>query len=58
MRLPLSMLEVFNAIAQEGNMRAAAEKLGIKRSTVSHQLKNLEDRLGTANLSEPRARLA
>lgn len=29
-------------------MRAAAEALGIKRSTVSHQLKTLEDQLGTA----------
>ena len=48
MRLPLSTLEVFNAIAREGSMRAAAEALGIKRSTVSHQLKTLEDQLGTA----------
>ncbi|WP_170377346.1 LysR family transcriptional regulator [Ruegeria atlantica] len=48
MRLPLSTLEVFNAIAQHGSLSAAAQKLGLKRSTVSHQLKNLEDRLGTA----------
>lgn len=48
MRLPLSTLEVFNAIAREGSMRAAAQALGIKRSTVSHQLKSLEDQLGTA----------
>ncbi len=48
MRLPLSTLEVFNAIAREGSMSAAAQALGIKRSTVSHQLKNLEDQLGTA----------
>ncbi len=48
MRLPLSMLEVFNAIAQQGSLSAAAQELGLKRSTVSHQLKNLEDRLGTA----------
>ncbi|MFH0261468.1 LysR family transcriptional regulator [Vibrio mediterranei] len=47
MRLPLSTLEVFNAIAREGSMRAAAEALGIKRSTVSHQLKTLEEQLGT-----------
>ncbi len=48
MRLPLSTLEVFNAIAQHGSLSAAAHKLGIKRSTVSHQLKNLEDSIGTA----------
>ncbi len=48
MRLPLSTLEVFNAIANEGSMQAAATALGVKRSTVSHQLKNLEDQLGTA----------
>ena len=48
MRLPLSTLEVFNAIAREGSMSAAAQALGIKRSTVSHQLKSLEDQLGTA----------
>jgi len=29
-------------------MRAAAQALGIKRSTVSHQLKTLEDQIGTA----------
>lgn len=48
MRLPLATLEVFNAIAQEGSLSAAAHVLGIKRSTVSHQLKNLEAQIGTA----------
>lgn len=48
MRLPLATLEVFNAIVQEGSLSAAALVLGIKRSTASHQLKNLEERIGTA----------
>lgn len=48
MRLPLSTLEVFNAIAKEGSLRAAAQVLAVKPSTVSHQLKSLEDQLGTA----------
>ena len=48
MRLPLATLEVFNAIAQEGSLSAAAQVLGVKRSTVSHQLKSLEERIGTA----------
>ena len=48
MRLPLSTLEVFAAIARHGSLRAAADQLGIKPSTVSHQLKALEEQLGTA----------
>lgn len=48
MRLPLATLEVFNAIVQEGSLSAAAQILGIKRSTASHQLKNLEKRIGVA----------
>jgi len=48
MRLPLSTLEIFNAIAREGSMAAAALALGIKRSTVSHQLKSLETALGVS----------
>lgn len=48
MRLPLATLEVFTAIAEKGSLRAAADALGIKPSTVSHQLKALEQQLGTA----------
>lgn len=47
-RLPLATLEVFDAIARHGSLRAAADALGIKPSTVSHQLKSLEERLGEA----------
>ena len=48
MRLPLATLEIFTAIARQGSLRAAAESLGLKPSTVSHQLKALEEQLGTA----------
>ncbi|PSL19387.1 LysR family transcriptional regulator [Shimia abyssi] len=48
MRLPLATLEVFTAIARHGSLRAAADVLGVKPSTVSQQLKSLEDQLGTA----------
>lgn len=48
MRLPLSMLEVFAAIAQKGSLRGAADQLGLTPSTVSHQLKSLEKQLGVA----------
>jgi len=48
MRLPLPALEVFAAIAERGSLRGAAEALDLQPSTVSHQLKSLEARLGTA----------
>lgn len=48
MRLPLATLEIFNAIANHKSLRGAAQELGVKPSTVSHQLKKLEEQLGTA----------
>ncbi|MGF1752756.1 LysR family transcriptional regulator [Vibrio makurazakiensis] len=48
MRLPLATLEIFNAIANHKSLRGAAQDLGVKPSTVSHQLKKLEEQLGTA----------
>lgn len=48
MRLPLALLEVFDAIARAGSMRGAAEALGVTPSTISHQLKSLERQMGTA----------
>lgn len=48
MRLPLATLEIFNAITNHKSLRGAAQELGVKPSTVSHQLKKLEEQLGTA----------
>ena len=48
MRLPLPTLEIFDAIAREGSFKGAAQRLGLQPSTVSHQLKTLEEQLGTA----------
>lgn len=48
MRLPLTTIEIFNAIADTGSLKGAADRLGLKPSTVSHQLKTLEERLDTA----------
>lgn len=45
-RLPISGLEVFLAIAQQGSLRAAADALGVRSPAVSHQLKALEERIG------------
>lgn len=47
MRLPLPTLEIFDAIAREGSFKGAANRLGLQPSTVSHQLKTLEEQLGT-----------
>ena len=47
MRIPLAKLEVFDAIVRAGSLRGAATMLGIKPSTVSHQLKALEDQIGS-----------
>ena len=51
MRLPLTTLEIFNAIAETGSLRAAGEHLGLQPSTVSHQLKTLENQLGVSLFS-------
>ncbi len=48
MRLPLTTLEIFDAIARQGSFKGAANRLGLQPSTVSHQLKTLEAQLGTA----------
>lgn len=44
---PLRALTAFEAAARNGSFRLAAEDLGITRSAVSHQIRALEDVLGT-----------
>ena len=46
-KLPLSGLEVFLAVARRGSIRQAAATLALQPSTVSHQLKAFEQRIGT-----------
>lgn len=44
----LNLLRVFLAVAQGGNFRAAADRLGVSRSAVSQAMRRLEDELGIA----------
>lgn len=54
-RLPLNTLPTFRVVAQLQNLRAAAERLHLTHSAVSHQLRALEQQLGHA-LFERRGR--
>lgn len=45
-RLPLNTLPAFRVVAQLQNLRAAAERLHLTHSAVSHQLRALETQLG------------
>lgn len=45
-QLPLNTLPAFRAVAQRGNLRAAAESLNLTHSAVSQQLRHLESQLG------------
>ncbi len=44
---PLNALRVFEAVARTGSFRAAADQLCVTQSAVSHQIRRLEDWLGT-----------
>lgn len=44
MRLPVTTLEVFNAIARAGTLNGAAAELGVTPSTVSHRLADFRRR--------------
>ena len=46
MRLPMSGLEVFLAVAEHGSLRAAARALGVQPPAVSHHLKAFEAEIG------------
>ena len=47
-KLPITGLEAFIAIARQGSIRGAATVLRVQPSTVSHQLKALEDQMGVS----------
>ncbi|GLQ55805.1 LysR family transcriptional regulator [Devosia nitrariae] len=48
MTVDLNTIELFVAVAEARNFRAAADRLGVTRSAVSQGIRRLEDRLGIA----------
>jgi LysR family transcriptional regulator for metE and metH len=48
MRLTRDDIEIAVSIAEEGTLSAAARRLHLSQSAVSHHLKNLEERIGSA----------
>ncbi len=48
MQTDLNLLRVLQAVAEAGNFRAAADRLGVTRSAVSQAIRRLEDDLGIA----------
>jgi len=46
--IDLNLLPLFDAVAEERNFRAAADRLGVTRSAVSQGIRRLEDSLATA----------
>jgi len=55
---PLQALRAFEAVARLGGVVNAAEELAVTHSAISHQLKGLENFLGTALLRREGRRLA
>lgn len=51
MTIDLNLIPVFLAVAEEGNFRAAADRLGVTRSAVSQGIRRLEDICGIALVS-------
>jgi len=49
--MDLNLLSLFQAVADEANFRAAADRLGVTRSAVSQGMRRLEDHVGMALVS-------
>ncbi|MBO0143369.1 LysR family transcriptional regulator [Agrobacterium sp. Ap1] len=51
MNIDLNLVPMFLAVAEEGNFRSAADRLGVTRSAVSQAIRRLEDICGIALVS-------
>ena len=58
MKLELRHLQLVEAITSEGSVTRAAERLNVTQSALSHQLREIEDRLGTPLFLRVNRRLA
>ena len=58
MAMDLNLLTLFLAVAETGNFRAAADRLGVTRSAVSQGIRRLEDNCGERWSAAPPAACA
>lgn len=58
MKIELRHLQLVDAITSEGSVTRAAERLNVTQSALSHQLREIEDRLGTPLFLRVNRRLA
>src|SRR5688572_28778342 len=58
MKIELRHLQLIDAITTEGSVTRAAERLNVTQSALSHQLREIEDRLGTPLFLRVNRRLA
>src|SRR4051812_21041071 len=58
MKLEIRHLQLVDAITNEGSVTRAAERLNVTQSALSHQLREIESRLGTPLFLRVNRRLA